>query len=160
MFIPVIVGSDKTIASAGTGNVEYWPVYRSVGNVHNSICRAHGDGLVLLGFLAIPKSKRRFDSCDITCSISLRLCNVIATKAHTESADFRRFRRQLFHASLAIIFGSLKPGMVTPEVVKCPNGHFRLVIWGLGPYIADYPEQVLLCCIVQGWCPRYVSFSY
>ena len=25
-------------------------------------------------------------------------------------------------------------------------------------YIADYPEQVLLSCIVQGWCPRYILF--
>ena len=27
---------------------------------------------------------------------------------------------------------------------------------GVGPYIADYPEQALLACIVQGWCPKYV----
>lgn len=32
------------------------------------------------------------------------------------------------------------------------------MIWGIGPYIADYPEQVLLSCIVQGWCARYVDF--
>jgi hypothetical protein len=31
------------------------------------------------------------------------------------------------------------------------------VIYGLGPYIADYPEQALLACIVQNWCPKYVS---
>lgn len=48
--------------------------------------------------------------------------------------------------------------MTALEVVKCPDGHFRLVVWGLGPYIADYPEQVLLSCIVQGWCARYVFF--
>lgn len=78
-----------------------------------------------------------------------------ADKTHAESADFRQFRRQLFHASLATIFNSLKPGMTKPEVVLCPDGHFRLVLWGLGPYFADYPEQVLLTCIVQGWCPRY-----
>jgi hypothetical protein len=84
---------------------------------------------------------------------------MIADKAHTESADFRRFRRQLFHASLATILSSLKPGMTVPEVVLCPDGHFRLIIWGLGPYIADYPEQLLLCCIVQGWCPRYIFFE-
>ncbi|KAJ7571816.1 hypothetical protein C8J56DRAFT_1009909 [Mycena floridula] len=34
------------------------------------------------------------------------------------------------------------------------NGHFRQTVYGIGPYIADYPEQVLLSCIVQGWCPR------
>lgn len=46
--------------------------------------------------------------------------------------------------------------MTTPEVVKCPDGHFRRAIYGLGPYIADYPEQVWLAAIVQGWCPKYV----
>ncbi|KAJ6598504.1 hypothetical protein B0H10DRAFT_1959424 [Mycena sp. CBHHK59/15] len=34
---------------------------------------------------------------------------------------------------------------------------FPRVIYGLGPYIADYPEQVLLTSIVQGWCPRCLS---
>ena len=46
--------------------------------------------------------------------------------------------------------------MVIPEVVHFMDGHFRKVIYGLGPYIADYPEQALLACIVQGWCPKYV----
>lgn len=46
--------------------------------------------------------------------------------------------------------------MTIPEVVRCSDGHFRRAIYGLGPYIADYPEQALLTCVVQGWCPRYV----
>jgi Plavaka transposase len=46
--------------------------------------------------------------------------------------------------------------MTKPEVVQCPDGHYRWAIYGLGPYIADYPEQALLACIVQGWCPKYV----
>ena len=45
--------------------------------------------------------------------------------------------------------------MEKPEVVRYGDGHYRRTIYGLGPYIADYPEQVLLACIVQGWCPRY-----
>jgi len=44
--------------------------------------------------------------------------------------------------------------MTVPAVMLCPDGHFRRVIYGLGPYIADYPEQVLLTGVVQGWCPR------
>ncbi|KIL54002.1 hypothetical protein M378DRAFT_93272, partial [Amanita muscaria Koide BX008] len=32
------------------------------------------------------------------------------------------------------------------------DGHYRRTIYGIGPYIADYPEQVLLSCVVQGWC--------
>jgi hypothetical protein len=44
--------------------------------------------------------------------------------------------------------------MSSPEIVKCPDGHFRWAIYGLGPYIADYPEQVLLAGVVYTWCPR------
>jgi len=47
--------------------------------------------------------------------------------------------------------------MSEPEVVKCADGLYRHVVYGLGPYIADYPEQVLISGIVQGWCPRCLS---
>ena len=56
MFVPVILGSDKTTVSVATGNNEYWPVYGSIGNIHNNVRRAHGSGLVLIAFLSIPKS--------------------------------------------------------------------------------------------------------
>lgn len=59
MLVPIIAGSDKTTVTAGTGQVDYWPIYGSIGNIHNNIRRAHGDGLILIGFLAIPKSKLR-----------------------------------------------------------------------------------------------------
>jgi hypothetical protein len=64
----------------------------------------------------------------------------------------------MYHACLAQVFEPLKAGMSIPEVVKCPDGHFRRIIYGLGPYIADYPEQVWLAAVVQGWCPKYVFF--
>ena len=80
--------------------------------------------------------------------------SLAADKAHTNDVDFRQFRRKLFHVSLSCILQSLKSGEVTPEVFQCPDGHFRRVIWGMGPYIADYPEQVLLACIVKNWCAR------
>jgi len=57
MFVPIILGSDETTVSVGTGNNEYWPVYLSVGNIHNNARRAHRNEVVLLGFLSIPKSK-------------------------------------------------------------------------------------------------------
>ena len=81
----------------------------------------------------------------------------LASHETRDDAGFRKFRRQLLHSSLAKILESLKPGMTTPEIVQFPDGHFRWVIYGLGPYIADYPEQALLACIVQGWCPKYVT---
>jgi Plavaka transposase len=78
----------------------------------------------------------------------------LATRESRDDAKFRKFRRQLLHSSLAKILEPLKAGMTTPEVVRFPDYHFRKVIYGLGPYIADYPEQALLACIVQGWCPK------
>jgi Plavaka transposase len=109
---------------------------------------------VLLGFLNIPKSKVSYLAILFPCSYVPHLANYESR----DDVKFRNFRRQLFHMSLAKMLESLKPGMTTPEVVRFPDGHFRRVIYGLGPYIADYPEQALLTCIVQGWCPKYVFF--
>jgi hypothetical protein len=50
--------------------------------------------------------------------------------------------------------------MTTPEVVRCFDDYFRRVIYSLAIYIADYPEQTLVTCIVQGWCPRYGIFLF
>lgn len=55
MLVSVILGSDKTTVSVGTGQNEYYPIYMSIGNIHNSARRAHQGGVVLLGFLAMPK---------------------------------------------------------------------------------------------------------
>jgi hypothetical protein len=46
--------------------------------------------------------------------------------------------------------------MSMPEVVLFPDGHFRRAVYQIGPFIADYPEQVVLACVVQGWCPKCV----
>ncbi|KAJ6584206.1 hypothetical protein B0H10DRAFT_2234635 [Mycena sp. CBHHK59/15] len=131
-FVPIILGSDKTTVSVATGQNDYYPLYMSNGLVHNGIRRAHRNAVTLIGFLAIPKTDRE----------------------NQDSAEFRTFRRNLFHGSLRHILKSLKPGMTVPEVAMFPDGHYRRVVYGLGPYIADYPEQVLLACVVQGWCAK------
>ncbi|KAI0746738.1 hypothetical protein C8Q80DRAFT_1321332 [Daedaleopsis nitida] len=130
-FVPIILGSDKTTVSVATGQNDYYPLYLSIGNVHNNVRRAHRNAVAVVAFLAIPKTTRR----------------------HANSVEYRKFRRQMFHSSLSRILQPLKSGMTTPEIVRCGDGHFRKVVFGLGPYIADYPEQALLACIVQGWCP-------
>jgi Plavaka transposase len=57
MFVLIILGSDKTTVSVATGQNKYYPLYLSIGNIHNNVHRAHCNSVVLLGFLAIPKSK-------------------------------------------------------------------------------------------------------
>ncbi|EIW76871.1 hypothetical protein CONPUDRAFT_158023 [Coniophora puteana RWD-64-598 SS2] len=135
-FVPIILGSDKTTVSVATGQTEYYPLYLSIGNVHNNIRRAHSNAVDLIGFLSIPKTNQSF----------------------TGDPVFRHFCRQLYHSSLSRILQSLRPGMTTYEVVRFGDGYFRRVMYGLGPYIADYPEQALLGCIVQGWCPKCLAF--
>ncbi|KAF5314796.1 hypothetical protein D9758_018852 [Tetrapyrgos nigripes] len=135
MFCPVVLGSDKTTVSVATGQNDYYPLYISLGNVHSSVRRAHRNAVALLGFLAVPKT----------------------SQDHASSAEFRKFRRQLFHTSLEHVLSHLRPYMTSPRITKCPDGYYRRVIYGLGPYIADYPEQALLACIVQNWCPRCTS---
>lgn len=57
MFVPVVLGSDKTTVSMATGQHDYYPLYLSIGNLHNSARRSHRNGVALIGFLATPKSK-------------------------------------------------------------------------------------------------------
>ncbi|KAG2132524.1 uncharacterized protein EDB93DRAFT_1309634 [Suillus bovinus] len=135
-FVPIIVGSDKTTVSVATGQNDYYPLYLSIGNVHNNVRRAHRNALVLVGFLAIPKTEKK----------------------NADELGYRKFKKQLFHSSLSRIFANLKPGMTTPEVTRCGDGHYRRVIYGLGPYIADYEEQVVLACMVKDWCGRCLAF--
>jgi hypothetical protein len=56
MFIPVILGSDKTMVSVATGQTDYYLLYLSIGNIHNNIRQSHCDGIVLIAFLVIAKS--------------------------------------------------------------------------------------------------------
>jgi len=78
--------------------------------------------------------------------------HISADRADANTDDFCDFKRQLFHASVARIITTLIPGMESPEVVRCSDNHFRRAIYGLGPYIADYQEQVLVLCVVGEWC--------
>ena len=41
MFCLIIMGSDKTTVSVATGQNEYYPLYITIGNVTNSLRRAH-----------------------------------------------------------------------------------------------------------------------
>lgn len=81
-------------------------------------------------------------------------CGRLGDRKYDNDAAFRTFKRQLYHASISAILSSLKSGMTLPIVRRCPDGHFRRVVYDLGPFIADYPEQVMLSGIVQNWCPK------
>ncbi|PPQ74566.1 hypothetical protein CVT25_004877, partial [Psilocybe cyanescens] len=55
IFVPIIAGSDKTTVSVATGHQDYHPVYMSPGPIMNTARHGHGNGVVPIGFLPIPK---------------------------------------------------------------------------------------------------------
>ncbi|KAG1863685.1 hypothetical protein F4604DRAFT_1882171 [Suillus subluteus] len=116
-FIPVLLGSNKTTVSVATGQNDYYPLYTSISNVQNNVRHADHNAVAVVGFLAIPKT----------------------VKQYSEDAQFRKFKKQLFHLSLSRILRSFKTFMTVPEVV-----HFG----------DDYLEQVVLSCIVSNWCTK------
>ncbi|KAG1873124.1 hypothetical protein F4604DRAFT_1880988 [Suillus subluteus] len=128
MYCGIILGS----------HIEYHPLYLSIGTPHNSIHHAHRNAVTPIGFLAIPKCKSETHHID----------------GYDNDIEFRKFKRQLFHSSLAAILQSLWQGMTAPVVRHCPDGHYHRVIYDLGAFIADYLEQVMLAGIVQNWCTK------
>jgi len=150
MLVSVVAGSDKTVASIATGHQEFHPLYIGPGNIDNTSRRAHGIGLLPCAFLPIPKGIA-FLFCF---SQLLKIYFLQASESEWKTVVFQRFCRQLFHSCLNYIYSPLRPVMMIPEVVRCPDGRFRRCIYSIGPYIADYPEQVWLAGIVQNWCPK------
>ncbi|KAI1786865.1 hypothetical protein LXA43DRAFT_897215 [Ganoderma leucocontextum] len=137
MLTPVILGADKTTVSVMTGHQQYHPLYMSLGNIHNEMRHAHRDTVIPIAFLAIPKLGRE-----------------------KSTDEYRVFVKELYHAALAQILSPLRPGMTTPHVMRCPDGHLRRAVFELGPFIADYPEQVCLAGIVSGWCPKCLAYPH
>lgn len=72
---------------------------------------------------------------------------------------YQTFCRQLYHTCLKKVFSILCPSMTQPEIALCPDGYFCWVVFSLGPYIVDYPEQVWLAGIVQNWCHSWVYWA-
>jgi hypothetical protein len=83
---------------------------------------------------------------------------ITAVNKHQQKRpEYQCFVCQMYHMCLTQIFTPLRLGMTFLKVVRCPDSHFQRAIYSLGLYIADYPEQVWLAGIFQGWCPKYVS---
>lgn len=133
-----------------TGYVEYHPLYLSIGLVHNTVRRAHRNAVIPIGFLAIPKGM----FCSVERKVASDLAAFQADRKYDNDLAFRRFKRQMYHDTIAAILKPIKSAMKTPVIRRCPDGYFRRVIYDLAAYIADYPEQVYLSGIVQTWCPK------
>jgi Plavaka transposase len=55
MLVPIILGSNKTTVLVAMSHNEYYPLYLSIGNVHNNIHQAHCGTVAVITFLSILK---------------------------------------------------------------------------------------------------------
>ena len=63
MFLPLVMGSDKTTVSVATGNQEFHPVYGSPGVISNIGRCGHGSGVLPYAMLPIPKGLMTLHLC-------------------------------------------------------------------------------------------------
>ena len=145
-LISTILGSDKMTISIATGHMCYWPLYLSIGNIHNNIHCGHWNGVVLLGFLAIPKSVLLiFDLC-FFCTHTLPLAD------HESCNDIKywRFHCQLLHTSLWNILKPIRLHMTSPKTIHCMDGHYHWAIFSLGYILNNACFQALFKVGVHG----------
>ncbi|KAI6035795.1 hypothetical protein EDC04DRAFT_2868768 [Pisolithus marmoratus] len=106
-LVPVTLDGNKMTVSVTTRQMDYYPLYLSIGNVFNTVHHAHHNAMVLIGFLAMPKSKS------------------FATREHARTPAFHKFKRQLFHPSLTCILHSLHHPMKIPKTVLFGDNYYQ-----------------------------------
>ncbi|KDR70757.1 hypothetical protein GALMADRAFT_214468 [Galerina marginata CBS 339.88] len=75
-------------------------------------------------------------------------------KGQMQNIPYQEFNKEGDRVCSNLMSGDWASKQAKYKVVKCSDGHFRRATFGLGPYIADYPEQVWLAGNVYGWCPK------
>ncbi|KAI1790862.1 hypothetical protein LXA43DRAFT_1095078 [Ganoderma leucocontextum] len=127
---PVMVASDKTQLSTFSGDKVAWPVYLTIGNIDKSVHRQPTrQAMVLLSYLPVSK---------LECF----------RKADRSLEGYR-----LFHFTMKQLLEPLVEAGTRGVDMVCADGFEHLVFPILACYIADYPEQCLICCNKENRCP-------
>lgn len=138
-MLGIIIASDKTPLTVGTGNKEMHPLLLSLANIDVGVCiKAMLHSFVVVGYIPIPKFL----------DISRKVQSILDARC--------------FHVCLDIVFRRLKEAELrngsTSGVLLCdPNGHVRQCHTPLISAIADLPEQHLLSCVASNRPPRSLA---
>lgn len=126
------MSSDKTQLSSFSGDQQVHPVYLSIGNISKSIRRKPSyRAQVLIAYLPIL---------DVS---------------HLPGEAARIMRARYFHAAMRVVLKSLEEAGRNGIELTGGDGAVRLAFPILAVYVADHPEQSLVCCTRFGQrCPK------
>lgn len=130
--LPLVFSSDKTQLTNFNGEEAAYPVYLGIGNISKALRRKPSyHAQVLIGYLPTP---------DLT---------------HLPDDVSRVIRARMFHKAMSIIMKPLKVAGEAGLELTSGDGAVRMCHPILACYVADYPEQSLVCCTrLNSRCPK------
>ena len=135
-MLAIILASDKTTLSVGTGNQALHPVYIGLGNIRaeyrnkDSYC-----AFLLLGLLPVAKFR----------GVRSALNTLLLGRVH--------------HWCLDVCLKSLKDAVKEGTPLRDPLGNIRLCFPALAAYTVDLEEVLKLACVVQKRSPVTLATS-
>ncbi|KAG9090045.1 hypothetical protein FRC06_001241, partial [Ceratobasidium sp. 370] len=128
---PLVIATDQTKLSSLCGGQKAYPVYLTLGNISKE---ARGQpskrATVLLGYLPVD-----------------------AFEDIVNDDERRRMKADLVHRAMETMFAPLVTASKTGVEMWCADGRLRRIFPLVAAYLADWPEQNLQSCTLEGSCP-------